>query len=384
MARNRVIYQSEALFVSRSANSTSSGNHTQLNRVQSANFSYTINKQDINQFGELARIDSIVLDPPTVNTDFSYYLTDGFNEQALGFYVKTGASASGQFVSGHMVGSSGKNIFVLTGPEGKDVNGRATTGTAATNDKCIGIGNCYLSDYSVDLSVGAIPTVSVTMEGANINGVIVTTGADGFGSIATPAIDQEAGTKLSDSVALENPASTGRSGMPSALRPGDITVSLTSLDSQSLVDLDGAGNAHVQSVALSVPLSRTPLQRLGSNFPFAREVDFPVEVSLSISAVVNETTAYNLADQLQQGEQEVNITIVDPDDSPNNAVIYTVKGCKVDSESFSSAIGSNQTVDITLTAQIGGIDDTNAGLFMSGSNTVDRTGFNQGFDDGAR
>ena len=129
MARNRVIYQSEALFVSRSANSTSNGNHTQLNRVQSANFSYTINKQDINQFGELARIDSIVLDPPTVNTDFSYYLTDGFNEQALGFYVKTGSIDQKQFVSGHMVGSSGKNIFVLTGPEGKDVNGRATTRT---------------------------------------------------------------------------------------------------------------------------------------------------------------------------------------------------------------------------------------------------------------
>jgi len=383
MARNRVIYQSEALFVSRSANSTGTTNHTQLNRVQSANFSYTINKQDINQFGELARIDSIVLDPPTVNTDFSYYLTDGFNEQALGFYVKTGSIDQKQFVSGHMVGSSGKNIFVLTGPEGKDVNGRATTGAAATNDKCIGIGNCYLSDYSVDLSVGAIPTVSVTMEGANINAVTNTTGAAGKSNIATPAINQEAGTKLTDIIALETPASTGRLGMPTALRPGDITVSLTDLDGQSLVDLDGAGNAHVQSVALSVPLSRTPLQRLGSNFPFAREVDFPVEVSLSVSAVVNETTAYNLADQLKQGEQTATITIADPDTSAN-AVVYTVKGCKVDSESFSSAIGSNQTVDITLTAQIGGIDDTNAGLFMSGANTISRNGFNQGFDQGAR
>ena len=383
MARNRVIYQSEALFVSRSANSTGTTNHTQLNRVQSANFSYTINKQDINQFGELARIDSIVLDPPTVNTDFSYYLTDGFNEQALGFYVKTGSIDQKQFVSGHMVGSSGKNIFVLTGPEGKDVNGRATTGILATDDKCIGIGNCYLSDYSVDLSVGAIPTVSVTMEGANINAVTNTTGAAGKSNIATPAINQEAGTKLTDIIALETPASTGRLGMPTALRPGDITVSLTDLDGQSLVDLDGAGNAHVQSVALSVPLSRTPLQRLGSNFPFAREVDFPVEVSLSVSAVVNETTAYNLADQLKQGEQTATITIADPDSS-DNAVVYTVKGCKVDSESFSSAIGSNQTVDITLTAQIGGIDDTNAGLFMSGANTISRNGFNQGFDQGAR
>ena len=80
MARNRVIYQSEALYTSKDASSRLTGDHRQLHRVQSANFNYTINRQDINQFGELARIDSVVLDPPTVSTDFSYYLTDGMNE----------------------------------------------------------------------------------------------------------------------------------------------------------------------------------------------------------------------------------------------------------------------------------------------------------------
>ena len=88
MARNRVIYQSEALYVSKDASSTGKADHKQLERVQSANFNYTINRQDVNQFGQLARIDSLILDPPTVGTDFSYYLTDGFNERCLGFYVK--------------------------------------------------------------------------------------------------------------------------------------------------------------------------------------------------------------------------------------------------------------------------------------------------------
>ena len=83
MARNRVIYQSEALFVSENASSAAAAKHEQVERVQSANFSYTINRQDVNQFGNLARIDSLVLDPPTVSVDFSYYLTDGFNERAL-------------------------------------------------------------------------------------------------------------------------------------------------------------------------------------------------------------------------------------------------------------------------------------------------------------
>ena len=128
MARNRVIYQSEGLFVSHDAASTGgtgidgATNVQQIERVQSANFSYTINRQDINQFGDLSRIDSVIMDAPTVSTDFSYYLTDGFNERLLGFYVRTGGgnrSGQSQFASGHMIGSSGKNVFILTGPEGK-------------------------------------------------------------------------------------------------------------------------------------------------------------------------------------------------------------------------------------------------------------------------
>ena len=51
-----------------------------MNRIQSANFNFTINRQDINEFGQLARLDSIVMESPTVGLDFNYYLTDGGNE----------------------------------------------------------------------------------------------------------------------------------------------------------------------------------------------------------------------------------------------------------------------------------------------------------------
>ena len=95
MARNRVIYQSEGLFVSQNAADAAAVTHEQLRRIQSANYSYTINRQDVNQYGQLARIDSLVLDPPTVSVDFSYYLTDAFNERAMGFYVQTGGGING-------------------------------------------------------------------------------------------------------------------------------------------------------------------------------------------------------------------------------------------------------------------------------------------------
>ena len=360
MARNRVIYQSEALFVSENASSAAAAKHEQIERVQSANFSYTINRQDVNQFGNLARIDSLVLDPPTVSVDFSYYLTDGFNERALGFFVETGAltPTTGNFASGHMIGSSGKNIYIATSPEGSDIN---RGGALGADDSIIGIGNAYVSDYSVDMSVGSLPTVSMTMEGANVNSSI--SGAN----FLTPAVDQENGTAVGLRVALPNPSS-GNSSPITALRPGDITVTLDNFAGETISMLTGNDSAHVQSVSISLPLSRSPLDRLGSRFPFAREVDFPVNVSMSISAIVNETESMNLTDALQSGVQTATVTL--KDENSVDAMIWTLKGAQVDSESYSSSIGSNQTVDITLSAQVGGPADNDAGLFASGASNL--------------
>lgn len=148
MARNRVIYQSQALFMS----PTSTGYHMQtgrrpanvtkgtsqdapwntewtgvtgvtlpdgsetvggdaskllnrtliepLHRVQSANFNFTINRQDINEFGKLARLDSIVMESPTVGLDFNYYLTDGGNERKMGFNIPTNMSGTTGYQGG--------------------------------------------------------------------------------------------------------------------------------------------------------------------------------------------------------------------------------------------------------------------------------------------
>ena len=363
MARNRVIYQSEALYVSNNAGSLSSANHKQLERVQSANFNYTINRQDINQFGELARIDSLILDPPTVSTDFSYYLTDGFNERCLGFYVQTGSggaggvhSEAGGFASGHLTAGSGKNMFIVTSAEGTDIN---LDGALTSDDTVIGIGNCYLSNYSVDMAVGSIPTVSVSMEGANVRS------DRSANSIDSPAVDQSAGTSLGGTVSLPDPT-TGVSAI-AALRPGDITLSLTNFDGDTIAEVnDSAGDAHVQSVSISVPLSRSPISRLGSRFPFAREVDFPVNVSMSVSAIMNETVAYNLVDKLDASAKAATVTLKDKEGK--QTVIWTLSGAKIDSESISSSIGSNKTVDITLSTQVGGPNDITNGLYMSGSN----------------
>jgi len=371
MARNRVIYQSEALYVSENVNSTEVGKHVQLDRVQSANYNFSISRQDINQYGELARIDSIVLEPPTVNLDFTYYLTDGSNERALGFYVKTGSNAEGNFASGHMTATSGKNFFIATSSEGSDLNYSTASGDIKS---LIGIGNGFLSDYTLDLAVGSLPTVSVTIEGANIlaTGSYIATGS-GYTGITgqNPAINPENGASFASTGILLPTGKTnlGNSAI-TALRPGDVTISfgnITGDGSGVISDLtSGSNGIHVQTASLSIPLSRSPLQRLGSRFPFARTVDFPVTSTLTVNAILNEVSAENLATTLNENKDTtITLTIRKPGSS-DIAMIYVLKKAKLDSESFSSSIGSNKTVDLTFSTQVGGPNDSNNGVFVRG------------------
>lgn len=368
MARNRVIYQSEGLYVSKEYNSTASGDHHQLKRVQSANYNFNIARQDVNQYGQLARIDSIVLETPTVGLDFTYYVTDGKNERALGFYVQTGSGAQGQFPSGHVQDGTGRNFYIVTTAEGSDLNAESTL----SGKSAIGIGNAYLTNYSLDLAVGSIPTASVSFEGSNMNAFNFTGSASLANSGSGVGINPESGTSLGLGVSLENPVNeTGTIGTSgdniSALRPGDIVFGFGSFTGTGVGGFTSLRDLHVQSASLALPLGRTPIQRLGTKFAFARTVDFPIVATLTLNGVQSETSQGNLVDLIERNPKD-NITIgIKKPGTSDLAVQYTFTQAQLDSISMSSSIGANKTVDLTFSTQIGGANDTVNGIRMSGS-----------------
>ena len=576
MPRNRVIYQSQALFISPSSTGiqvsginltgiTSSGilsnaplltspfteadNNKgglsglvggvsllkKLDRIQSCNFNMSINRQDINEFGKLARLDSIVLESPTVGLDFNYYATDGFNERLLGFNItgvgdNANTSNVAQSISGLLSDVQGNNYYILTVDEGEDVVG----GTLTPSANVVGIGNGFVTEYSFEASVGSIPTVSVTVEAFNIKsdtnqvsiqtyptgGVVNNTmpfsqypyiyrsgtaapssdqlfdttvnqtglfanllapnlnsaiyiqpaptvtsfsanvpyyvvGVNGFtfsvstylngpaiaanissnllsywntasGTLITsagnttitgylsgtttcftgtsPAIitNTSPATKRSEVpfaykidyartntaigtnvITTNNPfagASNNLSGLWSstagdglfntgnssvtALRPGDIVLSIPASDGMTKVT--GVDKAHIQSFSFTLPLSRTVLQRLGNTFGFARVVNVPINMDISISAIVSELKSFNLFDELTTSDKQT-LVIQMKDSSSNPKMTYTIKGAILQSETYSENLGDNQTVDLTYNVQCGGANDTENGLFMSGS-----------------
>jgi hypothetical protein len=137
-----------------------------------------------------------------------------------------------------------------------------------------------------------------------------------------------------------------------------------------MIDVTGADSAHIQSFQFTIPLSRTILQRLGNTFGFARVINVPINMDVTISAIVNELNTMNLFDKLTVGTK-TNFSISLKDYNGIEKVRYGISGALLSSETYSENLGDNQSVDLTFNLQLGGANDTQNGVFMSGSYSAD-------------
>ena len=380
MARNRVIYQSEALFVSKNIDSTGSGHHAQLKGILDADYSFNIEREDVNQAGQLARIDALVLKSPTVSLDFSYYPLDGYNEKALGFYVQNvnkGDAKEINFMYGQMACNNGQNFYIITSEEGHDLNTTQSL-LALSKTSAISIGNANLNNYTFSASVGDFPNVSVSMEGLNIKSsiirstVAVGTGYETGNFVYSAAINPAFGSEKSSTSKIPNPTQMIDENCISALRPGDILFnfdSYSNLNSETspISILQGSDGLSIQNFSIDIPITRTPIERLGSKFAFAKEIDFPIIATLNLSAILNEIQSESLAEILDDNsKKEISISIKNPKTS-QNALVFKFKGSQLQDESFYSNIGDNKLVDLSFQIQIGGPTDLCNGIYLSGS-----------------
>jgi hypothetical protein len=364
MPRNRTIYNALALYtdqVGAQVMQTGLGEVLQLSRVQTFDEDFSRNFTDINQYGNLASVDRLEVESPTVTASFSYYLTNGFNDHAIGL-----AAAPTSFPEANIVTAIGgllskvtdeKNYYLLIVDEGNDAAGfrGATSGAIA-------IGNAYLTSYSVNVAVGDIPTAEVEVEGLNVAVYQNTTGVSGA---LLPAISPSDGAKITDKF-FRLPAAVSATGIPSALIPGDITFSIPNNSTMGFTETD----LKVQDFTLSFDLNRTPLQKVGNRFAFSREIDFPVTATLELNAEVGDFGNGNLVDLLcNETGQNFTINMKQPGcgaDKPT-ALSFFFRGAKLTSQSFTSAIGDNASMTASYEIQLGGIQDKVRGVFISGS-----------------
>jgi hypothetical protein len=381
MSRNRIIYQSEALFTSPFRftgvnGAIESKDIVNLQRVTDISTNSEITRENVNVFGRLANISREIIEEPTVSLDFTYYLADGFNESGLGFTTfRNAGNKELSCISGILANATGtnRNFYVLTVEEGVDANGINPQNALSTGKLgIIGIGNAFITNYTVNASVGEIPTADVSVEASNITFDLSSTSGFRNPSINVTGVGTP---RFSGLVAL--PSGTVRSLDVNVIRPGDITLNFGSnkLNMGGAI-LDGAASgseqtAHIQSFSLELPLSRTPLSRLGNSFAFSRELDVPIDVTLNVTANLADISAGSLNNLICGAQESRTITVkmYKPckagDDSELN-LMFTLKGATLDSQNMSSTIGDPKTVELVFTSQIGGPNDIDKGLFISG------------------
>ncbi len=384
MPRNRTISASEALYVSTGSTATGymlysgglSGVNSvvQLHRIQSANYSVSVQRQDVSQYGQIAPIDRLILEAPTVSLDFSYLVANVSNSQRLGFSCATPPNSVTDvgFISGILAKESDERNYFIHTVRG-DVD--AVLNADADSTKfTIGIGNAFISNWTAAGQVGGFATESVTVEGLNFKTYIGSTGD-------SPAIVASGGQLVSQpnkfvitTGLFVSPgfggirigsAASGIANSVSAIRPGDITLSLpTQLLGPDVSDLK------VQSYNISLPLSREPISKLGSPFPFSKEITFPIQITTSIEAVLGDLVTGDISQLFcNDASNEIRINLAKPQCGGGGplAVQYKLVGAKLDSQSYSSAIGQNKTVSLQFTNNIGGPQDVSSNLFVSGT-----------------
>lgn len=340
--RKRIIYQSEALFAG------SSGSPAYLKRIQSANYSFTVPRVDVNQFGQLGQIERIITEVPTVSLDFSYALSGTENEQQI-FGT---SSASGTNTKGIMYGINGTDAIekqyyqIALSKEGADYLGNASGDQAS--QKAIHIPDGFVTAASWTGAVGDIPTASVNVESTEMKMAAATAGLGTKETATTPVV----------------------------CRPGNITFSATSAGGflgstgDNRLPALGVDVLHVQSFTVNMDMPRESIQRLGDKFEYARLITFPLTASMSLEAIISQQAADNLDEIVGTGSSsstdpgfEIDVNCGKEGTSGTNGIKLRFKDAKVDGHSFSSSIGANKSVTLDFTVQV----DSGETAYNSGS-----------------
>ena len=292
------------------------------------------------------------------------------NEAHLGFEVKN--SITGNFV-GNVQAISGflsedsryreRNIFAVTVAEGNDAFSAASWTDRTTHD-VVGLGNAFITDYSLELAVGEIPKADVSFECGNL--VFYTGQSSG---LYNPSINAATAVRADTGQVMLPVPSVGNSPVD-VLRDGQVQVDFSA---STALGIGGANLATFapQSVSLKIPLSREPQRKLGNSLPYTRPLTTPIEVTLSVNAILTETvkgeTAALLTGCAGQETRDITIKLYDRCDSSILRLGFLLKNAVLDSQNFGTDLDGNETVDLQFSAQLGGATSITNGIFMTGS-----------------
>ncbi len=169
--RNAIKYNSVGIFLTDSPAAKPGADVLYFfNRVQSASVSVDVGRQDIQHIGSEDFLDRKVVSELSTKLSLEYLLTDGYEENLLGLNIlsKGQEMPSSQGKSAYYDLKEDKTILMAVGAEPFDLTGYENRNNHYSGIDVIGIGNCYITDYSISAGVGEFPKASVSYAASNL------------------------------------------------------------------------------------------------------------------------------------------------------------------------------------------------------------------------
>lgn len=267
-------------------------------------------------------------EPPIANLNFEYLATNGLNERLMGFFTNITGNAFSKL-------NNTKNYYILVGEDATQTN--LYNGTNPSNYKTIAFGNTLMDSWNLNAQVGALPNASVSLTALNI---FLHTGLPSGQSSPTVNLNGNSdGQTYILPFATQNP--TGSISNPvnfiSALGPQDIILEFPT-GSIFASFISGSNSVLLQSFNLGVTFPRQNIKNLGDVYP-ERPLQFPIEISLSTTAIVNKYKRDEL-NKVNCGNTGHNINIIlRRPCSDEIAMELRLKNLYLESQNYSTAIG---------------------------------------------
>ena len=262
----------------------------QLELIQSADVDFAVSRQDVFEFGNLYAVDNIQVEPATVTLNFSYALSSG-NGVTPTNASKLGMSNFDTFLSdaGRNYGISGAGQLIIT------------SGIVKT--------------YSVEGSVGNIPTVSVSVDATNAT---YTAG--------NPVFKGDAGFSGTNTVAT-------------IIQPRDITVQI------GTAAQGGNPSFEARSFTFALDIPRNKINKLGSLTPIANILAGPPKVTVDAEIILNGSQNPQFDPNIAQ-----NVRIACGDKN------FEISRAKLANFTVTNTLDDIQVCSITLEAPVTGSD----------------------------
>lgn len=305
MSRNRIIYQSQAVALVGAATADSI---VTLDGVQSVTYGIEVGREDVNQFGMLGAVDRIIMEAPTATQEVQFHYPNGLSTGVLKSVI-TGA-----------LGSMTNGLIIsLDNDVGQDYNASNST---------VKLEGGRLSSFSLEISVGAIPTITLGFEGTGLS----------YGTLTVNA-------------------------------PADYSSYLGTFANAEVTLTNGTEThmTHAQSATLTFDLGTEALQHLGGGkLSYDRVPTFPATASLELEGLAIDKgmsldTAL-LTVKASSGGSNADIggrtTVAVSTGTSVDHLRFSLVNATLDSVSYNNSIGDNATCSATFSVSIGGTAST--------------------------